>query len=98
MTEGFSAAKRFAAGQQRWQARVRLRAGAAEMSARFPTIWGSFEGVGASGGCEFRTSGDELDWLAVRIVMLGVPFEVVEPPELRAVFATLAERFAAAAG
>lgn len=110
VTEGFSAAKRFAAGQQRWQARVRLRATAAEMTARFPTIWGSFERDGGGGGgassggaaadvaCEFRTSGDELDWLAVRIVMLGVPFEVVEPPELRAVFATLAERFAAAAG
>ncbi len=104
VTEGFSAAKRFAAGQQRWQARVRLRATASRDERPLPDDLGQLRrasGAGAAGadaGCEFRTSGDELDWLAVRIVMLGVPFEVVEPPELRAVFATLAERFAAAAG
>lgn len=95
VTQGFSAAQRFAASQQRWQARVTLRASAAEMKQRFPTVWGSFEPV-ADDRCEYRTSADELDWVAVRIVMLGVEFEVEEPEELRAVFSRLAERFARA--
>jgi hypothetical protein len=32
----------------------------------------------------------------VRLVMLGVEFDVVEPPALREVFSQLAERFARA--
>jgi predicted DNA-binding transcriptional regulator YafY len=95
VTQGFSAAQRFAASQQRWQARVTLQASAAEMKQRFPTVWGSFEPVDES-RCDYRTSADELDWVAVRIVMLGVEFEVREPPELREVFSRLADRFARA--
>jgi predicted DNA-binding transcriptional regulator YafY len=95
VTQGFSAAQRFAASHQRWQARVTLRASAAEMRQRFPTVWGSFEPVDDH-SCDYLTSADELDWVAVRIVMLGVEFEVREPPELREVFSRLAERFAQA--
>jgi predicted DNA-binding transcriptional regulator YafY len=32
--------------------------------------------------CELRTSDDNLDWLAMRIAMLSVPYEVHEPPEV----------------
>ena len=32
--------------------------------------------------CEYRTGDDDLGWLAMRIAMLGVDFEVHEPPEL----------------
>ena len=32
--------------------------------------------------CELRASDDHLDWLAMKIAMLGVDFEVHEPPEL----------------
>ena len=32
--------------------------------------------------CAYRTGDDDLDWLALRIAMLGVDFEVHEPPEL----------------
>ena len=32
--------------------------------------------------CELRTSDDNLDWLAMRIAMLGVDYEVHGPPEL----------------
>jgi predicted DNA-binding transcriptional regulator YafY len=32
--------------------------------------------------CELRTSDDNLDWLAMRIAMIGSEFEVHEPPEL----------------
>src|SRR4051812_35301628 len=36
----------------------------------------------AEGRCEVRLSDDNLDWLAVRIAMLGFEYEVHEPPEL----------------
>ena len=47
--------------------------------------------------CEYRTSDDSLDWLAMRIGMLGVDFEVHEPPELVDRYRALADRFARAA-
>jgi predicted DNA-binding transcriptional regulator YafY len=34
------------------------------------------------GTCEYRPSDDSLDWLAMRVGMIGVDFEVHEPPEL----------------
>ena len=43
--------------------------------------------------CELRTSDDSLDWLAVRVGMLGVDFEVHEPPELVERLRELAARF-----
>jgi hypothetical protein len=48
--------------------------------------------------CELRTSDDSLDWLAVRVGILGVDFEVHEPPELVARMLELAGRFGRAAG
>ena len=47
--------------------------------------------------CELRTSDDSLDWLAVRVAMLGVDFEVHEPPELVERIRELAARFERAA-
>jgi len=41
-----------------------------------------------------RTSDDSLDWLAVRIGMLGGEFEAHEPPELVDCCAALGGRFA----
>jgi hypothetical protein len=61
-----------------------------------PQLWGSLEPLGPS-TCEYRTSDDSLDWLAVRIGMLGIDFEVHEPPELVERFGALARRFARAA-
>ena len=43
--------------------------------------------------CEYRTSDDRLDWLAVRVGMLGFDFEIREPPELVTRFRELAGRF-----
>ncbi|MBA3839847.1 MAG: hypothetical protein H0X55_06060 [Thermoleophilaceae bacterium] len=43
--------------------------------------------------CEYRTADDSLDWLAIRIGMLGVDLEVHEPPELVERFRELAGRF-----
>ena len=48
--------------------------------------------------CELRTSDDSLDWLAVRVAMLGVDFEVHEPPELVERVRELAARLERATG
>ena len=61
----------------RFETRVTLHAPASEV----PRHWGTIEPIDA-GTCEYRTGDDDLHWLALRIVMLGVDFEVHEPPEL----------------
>ena len=81
----------------RYQARVTLHAPAAELRRRHPHLARSLTPLGEE-RCEYRTSDDHLDWLAMRIGMLGVPFEVHEPPELAERFRALADRFSAAAG
>ena len=80
----------------RYQARVTVHAPAAELERR-RTLWGTVEARGEN-ACEYRTSDDSLDWLAMRIGMLGVEFEVHEPPELVECFGQLADRFGRAAG
>jgi predicted DNA-binding transcriptional regulator YafY len=65
----------------RFEAVVVLNAPAEEITARIPAYWGSVTAIDAE-TCEFRTGDDDLGWLAVRIAMLGVDFEVSEPPEL----------------
>ena len=47
--------------------------------------------------CEYRTGDDSLDWLVMRIGMLGVEFEVHEPPELAQRLRELAARYTRAA-
>jgi predicted DNA-binding transcriptional regulator YafY len=42
--------------------------------------------------CEYRTGDDNLEWLALRVAMLGVDFEVHEPPELAGAVRKLADR------
>jgi predicted DNA-binding transcriptional regulator YafY len=44
-----------------------------------------------------RTSDDDVEWLALRIAMLGVDVDVHEPPELIAELRALAERLQRAA-
>ncbi len=83
------------ASPSRYQARVTVHAPAAELEAR-PYLWGTVQPAGAD-RCEYRTSDDSLDWLAMRIGMLGYDFEVHEPPELVERFARLADRFGRAA-
>ncbi len=65
----------------RFEAVVTLRAPAAEMRQRLPGQWGAIEPIDAD-SCTFRTSDDDVRWLALRVAMLGVEFEVAEPPEL----------------
>jgi predicted DNA-binding transcriptional regulator YafY len=65
----------------RFEALVTLHAAAEEITSRVPSYWGAIEPVDAH-TCEYRTGDDDLGWLALRIAMLGVDFEVHEPPEL----------------
>jgi predicted DNA-binding transcriptional regulator YafY len=80
----------------RYAARVTLHAPAADVRGRSRTLGGTIEALDET-TCEYRTSDDSLDWLAVRIAMQGVDFEVHEPPELVKHCRTLAQRFARAA-
>jgi predicted DNA-binding transcriptional regulator YafY len=89
-------ARNLSGARQRYEARVTLRASAAELGERNRWIGAALEPIDAR-TCEYRTSDDSLDWLAVRIGMLGVEFEVHEPPELVERCADLAGRFARAA-
>jgi predicted DNA-binding transcriptional regulator YafY len=80
----------------RFEARVTLHAAAEEISGRMPGYFGAIEPIDAY-TCEYRTSDDDLRWLAMRIAMLGVDFEVHEPPELLEHLRLLAVRLRRAA-
>jgi predicted DNA-binding transcriptional regulator YafY len=64
----------------RYEARVTLNAPAGELERR-RWLGGTVTPIDGE-RCEFRTSDDNLDWLAMRIAMLGVDFEAHGPPEL----------------
>ncbi len=84
------------AAPSRFEARVTLHAPSDEVAHRFPARWGSIKPIDER-SCEYRTGDDNLSWLALRIAMLGVDFEVHEPPELLAELRALAERLKRAA-
>ena len=64
----------------RYEARVTLHAPAGEVRRR-RRHGGTVEPIDDA-TCELRTSDDNLDWLAMRITMLGCEFDVHGPPEL----------------
>jgi predicted DNA-binding transcriptional regulator YafY len=64
----------------RYEAHVTLHASAEEVRQR-RWLGGVVEPLGPD-RCEFRTSDDNLDWLAMRVAMLGFEFECHGPPEL----------------
>jgi predicted DNA-binding transcriptional regulator YafY len=70
-----------AGAPNRFEARVTLHAPAEEMTGRVPRHWGTIRRLSAA-TCEYRTGDDDLRWLALRIAILGIDFEVNEPPEL----------------
>jgi predicted DNA-binding transcriptional regulator YafY len=84
------------AAPNRFEALVILHAGAEQIARRVPAHWGSIKRIDAR-TCEYRTGDDDLKWLALRVAMLGVDFEVREPPELVEHVAVLAARFDRAA-
>jgi predicted DNA-binding transcriptional regulator YafY len=85
------------AAPNRYEARVTLHASAETIRKRVPAYWGTIEPLDDE-RCEYRTGDDDLDWLAVRVAMLGVNFEVHEPPELAEHLLLLARRLERAVG
>jgi predicted DNA-binding transcriptional regulator YafY len=85
------------AAPNRFEARVTLRAPAEQIASRVPAHLGTLAPID-SDSCEYRTGEDNLAWLAMRIAMLGVDFEVQEPPELAEHLRSLAARLERAAG
>jgi predicted DNA-binding transcriptional regulator YafY len=81
----------------RYVARVVLHAPTEDMRKRLPAGWGSVEPIDGE-TCEYRTGDDDLDWLALRVVMLRVDFEVRDSPELAERLTEMADRLARAAG
>jgi predicted DNA-binding transcriptional regulator YafY len=84
------------AWSHRYEARVTLHAPAEAIRKRIPPHWGTVEPIDAD-TCEYRTGDDDLDWLALRIAMLGVDFDVHEPPELGEHLTAVARRLERAA-
>jgi predicted DNA-binding transcriptional regulator YafY len=80
----------------RYEARVTVHASAEEVAARLPHFAGAVQPIDSQ-RCEFRSSDDDIEWLALRIAMLGVDVDVHEPPELVAQLRVLAERLGRAA-
>ncbi len=84
-------------GPHNYEARVTLHVAANEIAKRVSSHMGSVEPIDAN-SCELRTRDYDLSWLALRIAMLGVDFEVHEPPELADHLRALADRLQRAAG
>jgi len=80
----------------RYEARVTVHAGADEVARRLPWVAGALEPIDAH-RCEYRTADENLEWLALRIAMLGVDVDVHGPPELVAQLNVLSERLRRAA-
>jgi predicted DNA-binding transcriptional regulator YafY len=76
----------------RHQAQVRLHAPAEAVAQRLPPGVGLVEAVDQD-SCLLRTGAETLETLAVYLGMLGVDFEVSEPPELVDHLRTLADRY-----
>lgn len=81
----------------RYVARLRLHAPLDEIAARVPQNAGTVTGLGDD-TCELETGAETLDHLIGEALRLGVPFEVVDPPELRDRVRALAATLAEAAG
>ena len=84
------------AARDRYQARVVLQAPVEQVAKRVPPSYGALEAIDEH-SCLLRTGADWLGGLAVYVAMIGVDFEVLEPPELLDEVRALAERFGRAA-
>jgi predicted DNA-binding transcriptional regulator YafY len=80
----------------RYEARVTVHAPAAVVARRLPFDPGAIEPIDEH-SCTYRGSEENLEWLAIRIAMLGAEVEVHEPPELVEALQQLADRLARAA-
>jgi predicted DNA-binding transcriptional regulator YafY len=80
----------------RYEARVTVHAPADEVARRLPWVAGALEPIDEA-RCEYRTADENLEWLAIRVAMLGVDVDVHEPPELIEQLGVLADRLRRAA-
>jgi predicted DNA-binding transcriptional regulator YafY len=90
-------AQSITAAPNRFEARVTLHASADEITSRVPVQSGTIKPIDAL-TCEYRTGDDDLRWLALRIAVLDVDFDVHEPPELVEHLRALASRLRRASG
>jgi predicted DNA-binding transcriptional regulator YafY len=80
------------AARDRYQARVVLHAPLAALEKRVPPMYGTLEAIDER-TCLLRTGSDWLGGLAVYVAMIGVDFQVLEPPEFVEQVRVLADRF-----
>jgi predicted DNA-binding transcriptional regulator YafY len=83
--------------RDRYQARVVLHAPLETLRSRVPPTYGTLEAIDERTSL-LRTGADWLGGLAVYVAVIGVDFEVLEPPELVEEVRVLADRFARASG
>lgn len=84
--------------QETYTFTVTFEESAGVVAGRLPAWLGAPEPL-ADGRCRLRaTTGDSVDWLAVRLAMLGYPFTVQEPAELVECVRGLGARLSRAAG
>jgi predicted DNA-binding transcriptional regulator YafY len=81
----------------RFEARVTLHARAGDAERRLRFVGGTLTPIDDH-TCEYRVSDDDIEWLALRLAMLGLEAEIHEPPELIAQVRELAGRLNRAAG
>jgi predicted DNA-binding transcriptional regulator YafY len=86
-----------ASAAYRYQARVTVFASFDDVTARLKPFAGDVRPLDSE-RCEYRTGDDSLDWLVVRLGMLGFEFVVEEPEELRERLREVAGRYARAGG
>jgi predicted DNA-binding transcriptional regulator YafY len=84
------------AAPYRYRARVLLHLPLGDARARIAPSYGTLEAAGAR-RTRVQTGASSLDGLAVWLALLGVPFEVEDPPELRAHLGDLGRRLLGAA-
>ena len=84
--------QRVSAAAWRYRARVTVHAPAAAVSERINPAVGVVEAAGAD-ACVLHTGADTVESLAVHLSLLGVDFEVDDPPELVAYLRELAGRY-----
>jgi predicted DNA-binding transcriptional regulator YafY len=83
--------QRFSAMPSRYEARVTLQAPAERV--RMPPGWGTITPL-SDDTSEYRSGDENLEWLALRVAMLGVEFQVHEPPELIEALRRMSDRLA----
>lgn len=81
----------------RYRARIEFDAPLADLAAQIPSTVGVLDAIDDD-TTVFTTGADDLDFIALHVARLGLPFRVVEPAALRERLSILADRLWAAAG